>query len=477
MNDSSSRHLFVVFGLALAALVMLSAFPWSSLTDNVIKDFDLFEDLFASDTDDELLAEVPLESAAAESSELEQVADLAAAVPVPTDVSSDEVVDVTTAGTEVADELPAVAEPSYYNDGILALESYLPGREILPKFSEALSQADSRLVRIAVIGDSFIEGDILTQDLRDILQSRYGGHGVGYMAMHTDFPGFRGSVRQSDNGWTMRDVRTMRSSDTIRTLAGEYALAEGEAHVRYQGVDKAEGQKAWSRSRVIFIAPVGGVITMHTVSGDAAFNVEASPEPQSLEVSGLTDVLSVRSTIPGLRVLGAYLDDPTGVQVDCMSVRGYAGAAHARTNVAMARDMARWVDYDLIIIEYGMNALSAEQKAYGAYGKTLAAVASHLGKCYPNADIMIMGISDRGTKKGTEVVTLPTCRAMVDAQRDAARMAGVHFWDARRAMGGPGSCADWRKRKLMNADYIHLNHAGGREMASLLSKALINALQ
>ena len=57
------------------------------------------------------------------------------------------------------------------------------------------------MVRIAVVGDSYIEGDIFTQDLREKLQSRFGGSGVGYVSMHTDFPGFRRSVHQGGSGW------------------------------------------------------------------------------------------------------------------------------------------------------------------------------------------------------------------------------------------------------------------------------------
>ena len=37
-----------------------------------------------------------------------------------------------------------------------------------------------RPVRIAFFGDSFVEGDILTADLREKLQLAYGGGGTGF---------------------------------------------------------------------------------------------------------------------------------------------------------------------------------------------------------------------------------------------------------------------------------------------------------
>ena len=46
MNDTPSRNLITIIGLATATLIALSALPLSKLTGNILKDFDLFEDLF-----------------------------------------------------------------------------------------------------------------------------------------------------------------------------------------------------------------------------------------------------------------------------------------------------------------------------------------------------------------------------------------------------------------------------------------------
>ena len=65
---------------------------------------------------------------------------------------------------------------------------------------------------------------------------------------------------------------------------------------------------------------------------------------------------------------------------------------------------------------------------------------------------------------------------MVKAQRETAMRTATHFSDTRAAMGGELAVVDWRKRKLLNADYIHLNHAGGAELAQLFDKALKHSL-
>ena len=61
---------------------------------------------------------------------------------------------------------------------------------------------DGQDVRIAFLGDSYIEGDILTQDLRDELQRTFGGRGVGFVPCAIPFEIYRTSVRRSVSGWT-----------------------------------------------------------------------------------------------------------------------------------------------------------------------------------------------------------------------------------------------------------------------------------
>lgn len=138
----------------------------------------------------------------------------------------------------------------------------------------------------------------------------------------------------------------------------------------------------------------------------------------------------------------------------------------------LTAQLRKYVDYDLIIMEYGINALSEKQTEYSAYRKVMTQVAKHLKACYPNADIVLLGIGDRGVKKNGQVQSIPTAPAMVKAQRDAARDAGILFWDTREAMGGEGAIINWRELKLVNGDYIHLNGNGGARLAEEFVKSL-----
>ena len=81
--------------------------------------------------------------------------------------------------------LPPPVKPAFVDTcktGLTCIEDYADSTQRgMKPFYEALDHADERPVRIAYFGDSFIEADILTGDLRDMLQARFGGCGVGYV--------------------------------------------------------------------------------------------------------------------------------------------------------------------------------------------------------------------------------------------------------------------------------------------------------
>lgn len=453
MNDSSSRQLIFIITIALGLLMLLSAIPWSNLTGNTLKDFNLLSDLFSNERP--VLSTQPVLS-----SEVEEV--LNEEIPEPTDTSSAIV-------NEAVVAMPSpepMAEAAPVINGIVAIENYTGG-EMLPNFRNALSQVSEHTVRVAVIGDSFIEGDIFSQDLRTLLRENYGGSGIGFSALHSDFPGFRRTVKMKASGWKLHDIRTMAAKDSLRLLSGDYAVSSMNASTTFTSGSAG----AWSRTTLVYLATDSGTVSVATESAENTITVVPSSDIQSIRIDGNTNSAKITAS-HGVIALGAYLDSASGIQVDCMSIRGNSGLPMRKLNRNMCAQMRKWADYDLIILEYGTNALSAEQTDYSGYSQAMARSVERIRSSYPAADILIMGIADRGEKVGTEVKSMAACAAMVNSQRELARKTGTAFWDTRAAMGGENSVVEWRDRKLVNSDYTHLSKDGGRELAKLLFNAL-----
>ena len=431
----------------------MSLMPWGELTGNRLKDFNLLSDILHSkpveyiteEIIDPALAEALLEETHDDSAD-------AAAVEVITD----------TVPVQAEDPAPAPYHDPRVN-GLMVIEDYSGGSAS----ARIAAAAASGRMRCAMIGDSYIEGDILSGTVRRLLQDRFGGEGVGYAPMTSAVAGFRRTVRISSEGFTACDIRHDRL-DSLHTLPGEYFRAAVGAKVSFKGEKGNTRNSSWSRSRIMFIAPADGVIS---TSFDGVeweeHNVIAGQQVQCIDVRGATSRFDVRCDVEGLVVFGAWLDSAGGCSFDCMSLRGYSGISHRGISISTARELSAWVDYDMIVVEYGMNALSSEQTDYTPYGNIMKRVLLRIQACYPNAAIVMLGVGDRGQKQGTDIASLPTATAIVNAQRKAAKDAGVLFWDMREAMGGEGSVVDWRDRGLVNADYIHLNHKGGEEMGKM----------
>lgn len=464
-NNRNSGVIIIIL-TAVAITAALSIVPWGRLTGNILKDFNLLGDLMPSNAV-EYATNVEIDP------ELAKLETEQPAIETPSINTANTNISGSTMPASVAlDSLDENFEAPR-RDEVVLIEDYTPDHSGLSRLKNALYAAQSRNVRIAVIGDSYIEGDIFTQNVREALQSQYGGCGVGYMPAYCEFAGFRRSVRQSGSGWHEREIRKMRSHD-YRILAGKYFVGYNGATARLEGTKSLAHLDSWDRTLVQVVSTAhSGTITLTAADGTTATqSIEASGAVQTVRLDAHTTSVKLSSTVDSLVVLGVYLDGATGVSVDCMSLRGNSGIGHRNLNADIISQMRQTADYDLIILEFGINALSAEQKNYSSYAKAMTQTVRAIQGCYPNAVVMLMGIGDRGHKQGGQVVSMSTCQAMIAAQRSVARVTGCLFWDTRAAQGGDGAAIEWHRRGLVNADYIHLNHKGGAEFAKIFIKSL-----
>lgn len=344
------------------------------------------------------------------------------------------------------------------------------GGENVSRLKKSLSRSGNEVVRIAVIGDSYIEGDIFTEGMREALQDRYGGEGIGYTPIFSEIPGFRRSVVHNCTGFETLDFRH-KSQNRYCLLHGISSRAGEEASATFSGTDKIRHGEEWSRTRLLVKAPQGGSIRVRSGKDKAqpweTYRFEAGDSLHVVEIDGTTSRISVGAITPGIIFEGVYLDGDHGIALDNMSIRGYSGIRHDELNTDGIRESREYIDYDLIILEFGTNAVSSAQNDYTAYEKKMIKVVEKLKSQYPDAVVMILGIGDRGEKRGGEIHSMTTLEAMTRAQRNIAKATGSLYWDTRAAMGGDDAVVDWVKNKDINKDYIHLSFTGGKRLAKL----------
>ncbi|MBP3213354.1 MAG: hypothetical protein J6M19_00720 [Bacteroidaceae bacterium] len=403
--------------------------------------------------------------------------------------------------------------------GMTAIEDFSASsaQREMDRFYAALSQARQRPVRIAYFGDSYIEGDILTQDLRGLLQQKFGGKGVGFVEIACVSSDFRQTATTRRSGWSRyhANERGRGFKASLQGPAGSYFIPSGTATYEVRGQKRVYGaQLDTAEVATVFFTPGTGLNISYALNGGSSQSLysngtASAPDTyeETIEVvdsdsvvqyktvtrtvetaqqgAGHLQAKTVKGRIGrfsmtvtgghGSRFYGVALDGHHGVAVDNFSMRGSGGQHLGGIPMETLRSFASVRPYDLIILHYGLNVANEKQKDYGGYTQQLGKVIDQMKAAYPHASILVVSMGDRD-KRGSDgqMHTMGGVKEMVSYERKMASDHHVAFWNLYEAMGGDGSLAKMTQKKQANLDYTHINFAGGRHLAGLLFDVLMN---
>lgn len=385
-----------------------------------------------------------------------------------------------------SDTLPPPPRPAFVDTcrtGMTCIEDYgdstLRGMTLFYRALDDLARRP-RTVRIAYFGDSFIEGDILTADLREQLQCRYGGCGVGFVPVTSLTSGFRPTVRHSFRGWESHSA--MDSARFDRTLlgpSGHYFRPLSGASVELRGQATYASRLDTCRRATVYFRSRGSLRLAIQMNRDSVRTRELPP-------SGDLRALHVDGRIGSLRLAveradsalfyGLALDDTCGLALDNFSLRGSSGLTLRSVPVETLRQFNRLRPYDLVILHYGLNVASPGVSNYDYYTTGMQTVIRRLKEAFPQAAILLVSVPDRDRRADDgSLQTMPGIRHLVRGQQRLAADESIAFWNLFEAMGGEGSMATLVNARppMANHDYTHINFRGGRRLAALLYDALV----
>lgn len=370
-------------------------------------------------------------------------------------------------------------KPTTSSGTLVPIRDYSPGGTMLRAFALKLSNVPGlrRPLRIGFMGDSFIEGDLMTCDFRELMQNKYGGGGVGFVPITSQVASFRQTVRHKFNQWKQSSIINNKSG--AFTISAFHFTPSENSYVEYKGSSNRKHLDHFGRARLLFVSEGRSVIRA-TVNGQEEFLFNTEPKSVLQEVQLDGDFRSIRyqiSDVEGFRAYGVYLENPTGVSVDNFSVRGNPGTAMGRINPELSRQFGKLSPYDLIVLQYGLNVVQSQVTNYSTYHKQMTAVVNHIKRCFPGVAILIMSVGDRATRSNGVFVTMPGIRAMVQTQEQLARDCGVMFWNTYEAMRAQGGMSTFVKNGWAAKDYTHISARGGQKIATALFEAITAPVQ
>lgn len=409
------------------------------------------------------------------------------------------------------------------------------GQSALDGFFYALqNEASRKVIRILHYGDSQLEGDRVSDYLRNRFQLTFGGYGPGIVLPLEPTAGARSTVyvRQSAD-WKKEAIY----GNLARAKSGLYGI--GGSAYRYTGsFSKVIGedtlmQRVYATDTVgkdsldqwiVEIDSSSFQLDTITVKRYATESLSSSwirirngrksyprvkkynrvklyfgnTEPFTLSIkAGSLDTSTTvvgknllnevvfkpgwvtQSTVLGFsgnspRLQAIALDGVNGVAVDNFPMRGSSGLGFETINQQLYSRQMRVMDVRLIVLQYGINVVPNPQKSYNFYQRMFSAQLRAIKKANPQVAVLVIGPSDMSRKRGGKYVSYPNIPMIRDAMKNAAFENGCAFWDLYEAMGGENSMVSWVQSKpsLATKDFTHFNFRGAKLVGEMLYDAL-----
>ena len=346
---------------------------------------------------------------------------------------------------------------------------------------------EGKVYRVAHYGDSQIEMDRLSSELRDALQERFGGEGTGMFPARSNVPS--ASILKNANGamvhYTMYgDSLTRRAPHNRYGVMAQLTQLNGYGSISMRPTgSKTAFPRALTFSRVSLLLGHNSDKFKVTLMTDSL-----KTEPRYLDKDTLGAVLltwdlpaptqkALISLKGNAEIYGVMTDGQGGVAVDNIPLRGCSGTIFSRIDEDVMKRSFDLDDTRLIILQFGGNYMpvATSAKMIQKYQEKIAGQIAYFQRVAPRAKILFIGPSDMGKSVGGRIVTWPRLPEMVEALRKTALSSGVAYWDLYGVMGGENSMRDWVKHNPPYAgpDYIHFTPKGARIVGDALARTLL----
>lgn len=480
-NKDYTRKTWIACGVLIIILLVVSLVPPKSIGEIRLRRANILSDLFSFDDTPASDQSIALDESEYRVNMVEVATQVAKAQPESVQTTYE----LDLWDGEHTKDTPVAITPDTVRlqRTLVPIENFDTTRRCkLYSFYKKLS-ANAAPVRIALLGDSFVEGDILSADLREKLQQTYGGNGAGFAPVASPLTAFRRTIATQSKGWTPYNI--MKRQATPESLRSNYFVSgwvcqpTNGASVKWSGTTAKRHIDACNIARILFISRKTSRIEVSINNEEPhEFTITASSAVRQIELSNnniKSVTLKVLSGAEGFIGYGAIFEAvDKGVVLDNYSIRSNNGQAMFWTNPSVNAQVDKLVGgYDLVILQYGLNIMQSGIRNYKNYSAQVEKMISFAQQCFPEAAILVMSVSDRMTKGADGQLTpIDAAPYLVEWQRAAAENRGVAFWNAYRAMGTMGGMYNFVANKWAGRDYTHINYAGGRQIAYSLFDAI-----
>jgi len=355
----------------------------------------------------------------------------------------------------------------------------------------------NKLIRIMHYGDSQIEGDRMTSLIRNKLQNKFGGSGIGMVPALQLYDYRFSMIQESSESWyrytVYGELDTTISHTRYGALASFCRFSPYETDnqetdtLNYQAwISFKKSKYSYNNTRQfnqcrVFYGYNNTPFIYEIYQNDVLTDADIIEPTHKLSV--LKWIFEKPQSSITLKFKGSYspeiygiaLDNIYGVAVDNVAMRGCSGTVFTKIDRDLLQEMYKLLNVKLIILQFGGNVVPyiAENTKY--YEKWFYSQLRRIKQVCPGISIIVIGVADMSVKDKDKYVTYPNLDKVRKALKNATFKGGAAYWDMYRAMGGKNSMPSWvfANPPLASKDFVHFNPGGARIIAQMFYNSFI----
>lgn len=369
-------------------------------------------------------------------------------------------------------------------------------KSVLYPFFESLHtlKSSNKLIRILHYGDSQIEGDRITSYIRNELQKKFGGSGIGMFPVVVLSEYILSVKHEISNNWkryTMYDIKNaIIDHNKMGIMLGfcrfspPELLNNKEIFESYIKIEKSDISynlaRKFNKCRLFYgfnRKPLVVEIYKNNELHDAEIllpNDQLRVDEWNFDEAGSDLTIKFKGE-DSPNIYAIALDNTKGVAVDNIPLRGSKGLDFTNTDLSFLKEMYYKLNVKLIILQFGVNLVPIMAKDYTFYEEQLYEQLVKLEEIHPDIPIIVVGISDMSKNNKGRYETFPQIKKIRQAQKNATFKAGCVFWDTYNAMGGENSMPSWvfHDPPLARKDFTHFTYTGSKLIAKMFYNSLM----
>ena len=345
-----------------------------------------------------------------------------------------------------------------------------------PNTQNLINAMGDQSLNVIQFGDSHTAADVMTETLRDRLQSSLGNGGMGW-GMPMYFTGQRlAEYGYDNNGWTPISSRTNKNENY--TVGGLLAIPD------YSGATLTIKPKQNEQEQQI-------KVSIRQANGDGRFSgVDSMGRQFNIEApvkNNTWQLVSFKAKLPftitanqtqNSAIGGWWAKNASGkgAVVSALGINGAQLNSWDYWNNAWKTELGQ-IAPNLVILAYGTNEAYNNVNIQNAQ-QSLVSTIQDIRAASPNTAIMIVSAPESLRQTAGQCGQRPeSLTEFQQMQVNVAQAQHTLFWDWQQAMGGECSMKQWISRGDGRTDGVHFTTSGYQKLGAMLANDLLNLSQ